>query len=208
MAGAAIEQKCPEELVMPKSLRDGSLQQISGNTLDPCIRPMRTAIMRPRKGMAWRAAEPLGPKDSGGIEYKILFGTRINNRLPFGWIVTTLPGSAFCHYLHSVNSCCVPVKFPANKTWNSITFFHTGPSKHPMIRLHYYPVPSSVYSLDISHAHQQPFIRPTLRKRTMIPFPIFRIIIRSPIRSGPKYPSIRIATLTGRKRRYPTNRIT
>src|SRR5690606_11807118 len=106
--------------------------------------------MRPRKRMTWRATEPLGPEDSGSIKYKTLFGTGINNRLPFGWIVTTLPGSSLGHYLHALNSCCVSVKFPTNEPRNSITIFHPGPSKHPVIRLHYYPVPSTIYRLDIS----------------------------------------------------------
>src|SRR5688572_19243845 len=124
--------------------------------------------MRPGKHVAWRTGQVLAPEDRRRIEDKIAFGTGIDGRGPMLRSRAPLTRRPFSYNLQPGNiHLRITMIFPANQSGDAISFLHAGPVEDPMLRFGANPIATSVHGIDVSSAHQIPFVRPTMRKRAV-----------------------------------------
>src|SRR5690606_39983008 len=108
--------------------------------------------------MPWRHTQSLSPKYGGSIEDKIILWPRIDDSTPFtrrSLSFVVMPLDSLCHDFQSWYLRRISMYFPTDQSRYSITFFHIGPFKNPMIRISDGPISSSGNRLEIPHSHQQ-----------------------------------------------------
>src|SRR5690606_9562593 len=175
------------------------------NLLYSDIWSMGSAIVRPRQGMTWWMTQSLTPKDGGGIEDKVVFGSRIDHRCPFLGRNATSPYHPPGHFFQSWYIWWIPVVLPADQSGDCLSVFDPRIFKYPMTVIGDFPIPASVLRTDIADTHKVTFIGTSLGKRSMPFFPQVCPRVVSAVRSSPINSSIFHSFAVGRKRRNPAD---